>query len=205
MTIDDAPAVRITDLGKTYPGASSPALSGVSLTVEPGEIAVLLGLSGSGKSTLLRHLNGLETPSAGRVETLGLNVADVHLDFHGSRDAYAQAKATVYANTRLACVYNKADPATMAMVEDAEVQEGCRAIGFGLGSPGLSDFGMIQDIVLDRAFLDDRHNAALELTTHGELAAAGLGSPHMVANVLAASALARAVGVSAGTVARGDG
>ena len=75
MTIDDAPAVRITDLGKTYPGASSPALSGVSLTVEPGEIAVLLGLSGSGKSTLLRHLNGLETPSTGRVETLGLDVA----------------------------------------------------------------------------------------------------------------------------------
>jgi phosphonate transport system ATP-binding protein len=75
MTIDDTPAVRITDLGKTYPGSSSPALSGVSLTVEPGEIAVLLGLSGSGKSTLLRHLNGLETPSTGRVETLGLDVA----------------------------------------------------------------------------------------------------------------------------------
>jgi phosphonate transport system ATP-binding protein len=75
MTTGDTPAVRITDLGKTYPGAKSPALSGVSLDVRRGEIVVLLGLSGSGKSTLLRHINGLETPTAGRVATLGQDVA----------------------------------------------------------------------------------------------------------------------------------
>jgi phosphonate transport system ATP-binding protein len=75
MTNNDTPAVRITDLGKTYPGAKSPALSGVSLDVDRGEIVVLLGLSGSGKSTLLRHINGLETPTSGRVDTLGENVA----------------------------------------------------------------------------------------------------------------------------------
>ena len=75
MTSSDTTAVRITDLGKTYPGASAPALSEVSLEVHPGEIVVLLGLSGSGKSTLLRHINGLETPSAGEVVTLGESVA----------------------------------------------------------------------------------------------------------------------------------
>jgi phosphonate transport system ATP-binding protein len=74
MTSIDTPAVRITDLGKTYPGATTPALSGVSLEVARGEIVVLLGLSGSGKSTLLRHMNGLETPTAGAVETLGEHV-----------------------------------------------------------------------------------------------------------------------------------
>lgn len=68
-------AVRITDLGKTYPGASGPALSGVSLSVAPGEIVVLLGLSGSGKSTLLRHINGLETPTTGSVVSLGQDVS----------------------------------------------------------------------------------------------------------------------------------
>ena len=77
MTHSDTPAVRITDLGKTYPGAASPALSGVSLDVDRGEIVVLLGLSGSGKSTLLRHLNGLETPTTGRVVTLGQDVAQL--------------------------------------------------------------------------------------------------------------------------------
>ncbi|MCU1578194.1 MAG: UDP-N-acetylmuramoyl-L-alanine--D-glutamate ligase [Rhodoglobus sp.] len=132
-----------------------------------------------------------------------LNVADDHLDWHGSREAYAAAKATVYANTRVACVYNKADAATLRMVEEAEVGEGCRAIGFGLGAPGQSDFGMVGDIVLDRAFIPDRHQAALELTTHGELQQVGLAAPHMLANVLAACALARSYGIPAEAIRAG--
>ncbi|MBX3099642.1 MAG: UDP-N-acetylmuramoyl-L-alanine--D-glutamate ligase [Salinibacterium sp.] len=132
-----------------------------------------------------------------------LNIADDHLDFHGSRDAYIEAKGTVFWNTRLACVYNRADEVTMHLVEEAEVQEGCRAIGFGLDTPGPSDLGMVGDLIVDRAFLDDRHKAALELTTHGELSAAGLASPHTVANVLAAAALVRAVGMTAESVRTG--
>jgi len=132
-----------------------------------------------------------------------LNVAEDHLDFHGSPDAYARAKGTVYFNTRLACVYNRADEVTMHLVEEADVQEGCRAIGFGLDTPGPSDIGMVDDLILDRAFLADRHREALELTTHGELAEAGLSSPHMVANVLAAVALVRAVGMRAESVRAG--
>jgi phosphonate transport system ATP-binding protein len=74
MTVSDTPIVEITDLGKTYPGAADPALTGVSLTVDRGEVVVLLGLSGSGKSTLLRHIDGLETPTTGSVRALGENV-----------------------------------------------------------------------------------------------------------------------------------
>ena len=129
-----------------------------------------------------------------------LNLADDHLDWHGSFAAYARAKSTVYNNTRIACVYNKGDDATRLMVEDAEVVEGCRAIGFGLSAPGPSDFGIAGDLVIDRAFGDDHWNTALELTTHGELRRAGLAAPHSVSNVLAASALSRAWGVSPETV-----
>jgi len=129
-----------------------------------------------------------------------LNIAEDHLEWHGSFEAYRAAKAKVYDNTKVACVYNKADDATLRMVEDADVEEGARAIGFGLGVPGPSDFGVIDGIVVDRAFLDERHHTALELTTLAELNAAGLGAPHVVANILAASALARSYGVETGVI-----
>ncbi|TDW31490.1 UDP-N-acetylmuramoyl-L-alanine--D-glutamate ligase [Cryobacterium psychrophilum] len=129
-----------------------------------------------------------------------LNVADDHLDWHGSAEAYREAKATVYFNTGVACIYNKADAATLRMVENAEVREGARAIGFGLGVPGPSELGIVEGILCDRAFLDDRFEQALELATLTELAGAGLSAPHVVADVLAASALARSFGVDPETV-----
>ncbi len=124
-----------------------------------------------------------------------LNIADDHFDWHGSAAAYRAAKAKVYDNTRAACVFNKADQITRAMVEDADVIEGARAIGFGLDAPGPSDFGIVDGILCDRAFLEDRRHSALELTTIEELAEVGLAAPHSVQNVLAACALARSVGI----------
>jgi UDP-N-acetylmuramoylalanine--D-glutamate ligase len=124
-----------------------------------------------------------------------LNVADDHLDWHGSAEAYRDAKAAVYAHTRVACVYNKADAATIRMVEEAEVQDGARAIGFGLGVPGPSDLGVVEGILCDRAFHEDRFETAVEITTMAELSARGLGAHHLIADILAAAALARSFGV----------
>ncbi|CAH0181397.1 UDP-N-acetylmuramoyl-L-alanine--D-glutamate ligase [Microbacterium foliorum] len=124
-----------------------------------------------------------------------LNLADDHLVWHGSADAYRDAKATVYRNTRVACVYNKADAATRMMVEEAEVVEGARAVGFDLGIPGPSDLGVVEGLLVDRAFLDDRARSALELTTVADLERVGLAAPHIVQNILAASALARSLGI----------
>ena len=147
------------------------------------------------------HWMPIEGPGAVRpLASVCLNLADDHLDWHGSREAYAADKARVYANTRVACVYNRGDQATVRMVEEADVEEGCRAIGFDLGSPGPSEIGIVDGVVVDRAFLEDRHERALELTTLAELAAHGIASPHMTANVLAAAALARAVGVDPATI-----
>lgn len=137
--------------------------------------------------------NTANSPSP--VASVCLNLQPDHLDWHGSAAAYRAAKARVYERTVVACVFNKADEATVQMVEDAEVVDGCRAIGFGLGSPGPSDLGLVDDILVDRAFLEQRRTHALELTTLDRLAAVGLGAPHLVADVLAAAALARAAGV----------
>lgn len=139
-----------------------------------------------------RNAGGVVAPLA----SVCLNLADDHLEWHGSREAYRDAKAKVYDNVRVACVYNLGDVATRQMVEDATVQEGARAIGFGLGVPGPSDVGLVDGILVDRAFLEERRTSALELATMDDLIPAGMDSPHMTANVLAAAALARAVGVA---------
>ena len=125
-----------------------------------------------------------------------LNLADDHIDWHGSFEAYSDAKAKIYENTRVACVYNLSDLATEKMVENADVIEGARAIGFGTGLPARSQVGFVEDILCDRAFLDDRGNSALEIATLDDLAQIGVLTPHLMANAAAATALARSYGVA---------
>jgi len=59
----------------------------------------------------------------------------------------------------------------------------------------VSEVGIVEEVLVDRAFLEQRRTSALELTTLHALHDAGLSAPHVVADVLAASALARAIGV----------
>ncbi|MGI9084523.1 MAG: UDP-N-acetylmuramoyl-L-alanine--D-glutamate ligase [Aeromicrobium sp.] len=131
-----------------------------------------------------------------------LNVAPDHLDWHGSAEAYAAAKGRIYHHVSRACVYNVQDPWTERLVREADVGEGARAIGFTLGLPEPGMLGVVDGVLADRAFVDDRQSNAAELGSAQDLAPPGGGSdagapaPHVVANALAAAALARAHGVS---------
>ncbi|MEU6894487.1 UDP-N-acetylmuramoyl-L-alanine--D-glutamate ligase [Streptomyces sp. NPDC046557] len=121
-----------------------------------------------------------------------LNLAPDHLDWHGSMAAYAADKGRIYEGNTVACVYNVADRATEELVEKADVEEGCRAIGFTLGAPGPSMLGVVDGILVDRAFVENRQKNAQELAEVGDV---NPPAPHNIANALAAAALARAFGV----------
>lgn len=127
-----------------------------------------------------------------------LNLAEDHVDWHGSQEEYAAAKAKIYEGTRIACVYNVEDPTTEKMVAEADVTEGCRAIGFTTGVPDISMLGVVDTeegdaLLIDRAYLDNRRNQALELAARSDFGP--LAPAHLVANALAAAALARAAEV----------
>lgn len=131
-----------------------------------------------------------------------LNLADDHIDWHGSFEAYGKAKAKVYENTKVACVYNAADATTERYLEQADVIEGCRAIGFTAGHPAISMVGFVEDILVDRAFLENRQNEALEVARLEDYQGIGVVSPHLMQNLAAATALARACGVEPTQIAQ---
>jgi UDP-N-acetylmuramoylalanine--D-glutamate ligase len=121
-----------------------------------------------------------------------LNVAEDHLDWYASMADYAADKGRIYEGVEHSCVYNVEDPVTEELVREADVQEGARAIGFTLGIPGLGMVGLVDDVLADRAFVQERRHGAAELCTVADLASP---APHFVANALAAAALARSAGV----------
>jgi phosphonate transport system ATP-binding protein len=71
---DNQVIVRLSNIGVTYPDGNV-ALQSVSLQLNRGEFAVVLGASGAGKSTLLRTINYLTPPSQGTVLVRGLGDA----------------------------------------------------------------------------------------------------------------------------------
>jgi UDP-N-acetylmuramoylalanine--D-glutamate ligase len=140
-----------------------------------------------------------------------LNVAPDHLDWYTALDqkqpmaAYAADKGRIYERVQRACVYNVADPVTEELVREADVIEGARAIGFTLGMPSVGMLGVVEDILADRAFIEERESSAAELCTLADLTPPGASgpAPHTVQNALAAAALARAHGVSQAAVRDG--
>lgn len=152
------------------------------------------------------QLHWLPTDGPGALHPMSsviLNIADDHLDWHGSAEAYRDTKGKVFAHTRTAILYNKADAATEKLARDADVIEGCEAYGFGLLTPDIGELGTIEGILVDRGFVPDRRNTAQELFTVDRLAERGMATPHMIVDILAAAGLALSVGAPANAITRG--
>jgi UDP-N-acetylmuramoylalanine--D-glutamate ligase len=116
-----------------------------------------------------------------------LNIADDHIDWHGSFDAYAKAKISLL------------DKATTAILngDDSEIVsrtshwQGTKVF-FSLDTPGPGELGIVEELLVDRAFVANPQEAAM----FSELTEVKPTVPHNVSNALAAAGLARTVGVS---------
>ena len=136
-----------------------------------------------------------------------LNLHPDHLEWYGpwagtegAMAAYAADKARIYHQVTHSCVYNIAETATREMVEEADVVEGARGIGFTLGIPSVGMVGVVDDMIVDRAFIPQRQDSALPLAQVADVQPA---APHNVENALAAAALGRSFGIRPGAVAQG--
>jgi ATP-binding cassette, subfamily B, bacterial len=73
---DPGDGIRFEDVEFVYPGATSPALSGINLHVRPGQSLALVGQNGSGKTTLIKLLTRLYRPTRGRILLDGLDLQE---------------------------------------------------------------------------------------------------------------------------------
>ena len=116
-----------------------------------------------------------------------LNIADDHLDWHGTFDAYADAKFSILARADIA-ILNADDE---QVVVRANRFTG-RKVFFSLDTPAPGEIGVVEELLVDRAFVADPLEAAMMC----ELKDITPTVPHNVSNALAAAALARTVDVS---------
>lgn len=125
-----------------------------------------------------------------------LNFADDHLDWHGNRSEYLKAKSKIFSGSELALVFNEQDGATFTAAKEASVLEGARGVSFTLGIPGRSMVGYVEEFLVDRAFLEERADSALEIAELTDLEQIGPVTDQLRQNVAAAVAVVRALDVA---------
>lgn len=112
--------IEFINVSHIYSGTMSeaPALTDITLQVEPGEFVGLIGMNGSGKSTLIRMINGLLTPSSGKVFINGMDTA--------SPDKILGVRKLA------GMVFQNPDNQLMCPVVEEEIAFGLENIGFPL-------------------------------------------------------------------------
>ena len=116
-----------------------------------------------------------------------LNIAPDHIDWHGSMSEYAKAKLDLLSRS-VTAILNGDDP----MVVEGSTHWQGRKIFYTLQTPKPGEIGLVENLLVDRAFVADPMEAAMFC----ELAEVQPTAPHTVSNSLAAAGLARSIGVS---------
>jgi UDP-N-acetylmuramoylalanine--D-glutamate ligase len=140
-------------------------------------------------SSFQLHWSSTVHPQAGAI----LNLADDHTDWHGSFQGYALDKARVFQAD--VCVGSADDEVVRTLLSRAPG----RRVSFTLQVPRPGELGVVEDLLVDRAFAE----VPGEATELASLDDVGVPGVHNVANALAAAALARSFGVPASAVRDG--
>jgi ABC-type multidrug transport system fused ATPase/permease subunit len=157
-------AIRVDRLEVRYPGRRLPALAGVSLAVEPGEVVAIAGPSGCGKSTLISVLLGLAPEWTGSVRVGEVSLSSLDPDAWRARVGWVPQRPHLFArsisdNIRLGRP-DAADAVVRAAIADAGLDEVVARLPAGLDTrlghdgAGLSA-GERQRLALARAFVRD--------------------------------------------------
>ena len=111
-------------VGFAYPGADEEALTGVDLTVPPGQKVAFVGETGAGKSTLVKLVARYYDPTAGAVRLGGVDLRELDLTGYRHRLGVVPQEPYLFAGTvRDAIAYGRPD------ATDAEVEAAARAVG----------------------------------------------------------------------------
>jgi thiol reductant ABC exporter CydD subunit len=156
--------IRVDHLGLCYQGRTVPALSDLSLTIEPGEVLAVSGPSGAGKSTLLGVLLGLVPGYTGSVRIGQVDLADLDPEAWRTRVAWVPQRPHLFArsiadNVRLGRP-GATDDAVRAAIADAGLDPLVARLPnrldteLGRDGSGLSA-GERQRVALARAFIRD--------------------------------------------------
>ena len=144
----------------------------------------------------LHYLNQL----APKVSAL-LNIAEDHIDWHGSFEEYVKAKGKVFEGTTGAIIYNGEDSKTAELARNSDVaSEDVLAVAFTRRMPADLQVGFVEEFLIDRAFYGYRAAELPELASLEDIEKIGVVTPHLLSNVAAASAIARACEVDADSI-----
>lgn len=107
-----------------------------------------------------------------------LNIAEDHIDWHGSFDSYVHAKLKLLSQSKK-IILNKSDPVLVSKAKSDQI------IWFSLNTPNMGELGLVENLLIDRAF-NSSSDQAFEIA---ELVDINPPVPHNVLNALAAAAL----------------
>ena len=123
-----------------------------------------------------------------------LNLAEDHLDWHKDFTDYAASKFNLFNYSKYS-IFNADDEKITSFADKIDDLK-----SFTLNTPRKGQLGVVEDLLVDRAFIPNSEAEAIEIATLKDLNNA---APHTVSNALAAGAVARSAGISAESIAAG--